>query len=197
MKIDKEKQEVILTAINDLLKQKKASGTAYLFGGNSLISLDLIPRTTKDIDFFLIAVNMSTEIIDYVKTETKKQFGIKLDIGINGRFDIAAKGFTWILPKKAYARAKHILKLSNLDIFALNPLDIIALKCDRLSKRDQTDIEKVFKILRPIRDEVITVFEEYNNALLGNPVSISNIRENFYQLVLTIYDIAMEKKDRI
>lgn len=193
MRIDKRQQAGILNSINELLKKEGVRGTAYLFGGSSLISQDIISRTTKDVDFFLLALNVFKELSDSIKAETLRQFGVKVDIGLNGQFEIAAKGFTWVLPKGAYSRASHIMKFSNLDIFALSPLDIVVLKCDRLDKRDQKDIETILKILRPNKNALIELFEEYHTLLTGNPVSIDNIKENFYQLVLTIHNIVMKK----
>ncbi|HLF54504.1 MAG TPA: DUF6036 family nucleotidyltransferase [Candidatus Nanoarchaeia archaeon] len=193
MRIDKQRQADILNSINELLKKRGVRGTAYLFGGSSLISQDIISRTTKDVDFFLLALNEFKEISDNIKAEMLKQFNVKVDIGLNGQFEIDAKGFTWILPSSAYSRATHIIKFSNLDIFALNPIDIVVLKCDRLDKKDQKDIETILKTLRPDKNVLIELFEEYYKLLKGNPTSIDNIRENFHQLVLTIYDMVMKK----
>jgi len=72
-------------------------------------------------------------------------------------------------------------------------LDIVALKCDRLSKQDLIDIQTIFTALKPLKEQVIAVFEEYSKLLEGNKSSMENIRENFYQLVLTIYDQTLKK----
>ncbi len=124
--------------------------------------------------------------------EIYKKFKIKVDIGLNGKFEIAAKGFTWTLPKNAYARAVHVFKLSNMDVFALYPLDIVALKCDRIKRRDEKDMRTILQTLKPSREELIAIFEEYHTLLSGNPTSIENIKENFYQLVLVFHDIALK-----
>ncbi len=164
MMIDKQRQLDILLTINELLRKRGVQATAYLFGGNSLISQDIISRTTKDLDFFmLVVVGAIEDLANEIKAEANKQFKIKIDIGLNGEFEIAAKGFTWRLPQSAYNRAFHVLKYSNLDIFALHPLDIVAMKCDRLNDRDEKDIRTVFQTLKPSLEEVTSVFEEYNN----------------------------------
>jgi len=195
MRIDKQKQADILLSINELLKKKGFSGAAYLFGGNSLISQEIIERTTKDVDFFLLIVEAHADLIPFIKAEASKQFKIKVDIGLNGKFEIAVKGFTWTLPKSAYSRAVHLMKFSHLNIFALHPVDIVALKCDRLNKQDQKDIETVFRTLKPAKEQVTAIFEEYSALLEGNKSSIDNIRENFYQLVLTIHNLVMQRKN--
>lgn len=187
MKIDKQRQLNILDWINSLLQKRGVRGTAYLFGGNSLISLDIIERTTKDIDFFLLLVEAPGDVVEHIKNEAEKQYKIKIDIGLNGEFNIEVKGFTWKLPKNAYSRAKHIAKYSNFDIFALDPLGILVLKCDRLNDRDQGDIETIIRTLKPPKESLIEIFEEYNALLSGNRASIDNIQENFYQLVLAIH----------
>jgi hypothetical protein len=168
MQLDKKRQKNILLSINDLLKERNASCSAYLFGGSSLISQDVISRTTKDIDLFLLFVGALEELVHLIKEKSAKQFKIKVDIGVNGRFDIKVKGFTWVLPKGAYERAVHQFKFSNLNVFALHPLDIVSLKCDRLSKQDLEDIETIFISLKPPREQVISIFEEYSNLLEGN-----------------------------
>lgn len=76
----------------------------------------------------------------------------------------------------------------------MHPLDIVAMKCDRLNDRDEKDIRTVFQTLKPSLEEVTSVFEEYNKLLTGNPNSIDNIRENFYQLVLTIHTLVIQGK---
>lgn len=117
MMIDKQRQLDILLTINELLRKRGVQATAYLFGGNSLISQDIISRTTKDLDFFmLVVVGAIEDLANEIKAEANKQFKIKIDIGLNGEFEIAAKGFTWRLPQSAYNRAFHVLKYSNLDI---------------------------------------------------------------------------------
>ena len=190
MKIDKQRQLDILLEINEILRIRKVKASVYLFGGSSLISQDIISRPTKDMDFFMFfVVNASENIPD----EIKKQFKMRIDICVNGEFEIKSKGFKWKLPAESYKRAAHICNYSNLDVFALSPLDIVALKCDRLNDRDQNDISSVFKILKPPREQVVSIFEEYSKLLEGNKSSIDNIRENFYQLVLAIYDLMLKK----
>jgi hypothetical protein len=57
MRIGKSNQKNILLSINELLKERNVSCTAYLFGGSSLISQGIISRTTKDVDLFLLVVD--------------------------------------------------------------------------------------------------------------------------------------------
>ena len=129
-----------------------------------------------------------------MKKEVSKKFKLRVDVGYNGIFEIAVKNFSWVLPEKAYVRAIKILKYSNLEVMALHPLDIVVLKCDRLNESDQEDIRLIFENLKPCKNELVGVFEEYYALLEGNPASIENIRENFYQLALTIYEISMKKQ---
>ena len=116
----------MVKAINALLEKKGVSGTGYLFGGNSLISQDIISRATDDLDLFLLIENK--EMVPEIKETIQRDFKTVIDIGIDGRFDVPGKGFTWQLPKSAYTRAKHITSFPNLKVFALHPLDIVALK---------------------------------------------------------------------
>lgn len=192
MNIDKRQQIAILQEINGLLEKKGATATAYLFGGNSLISQDIIARATKDIDLFLLIENK--EAVPEIKETIQKKFRTIIDIGIDGSFEIEVKGFTWKLPADAYDRANHVMKFSHLTVYALSPLDIVALKCDRLNEQDQKDIERIFIREQPSKEKMTAIFEEYHALLSGNRASIDNIRENFYQLVLTIHDVVLKKE---
>ena len=194
MSIDKEQQNTILQFLNDVLRKKRLRGTAYLFGGSSLISQDLLGRTTEDIDLFLILKQDSQETIELIRSEVAKAFGVEIDIGLRGEFPIVGKNFTWVLPETAYGRAIQRATYSNLIVYALHPLDIAILKCDRLNDQDQEDLQIIFRSLHISREQLIKTFEEYHARLKGNTTSIENIRENFYQLTLTIYDIVMNKK---
>ena len=109
-------------------------------------------------------------------------------------FPIKGKRFTWVLPEGAYTRAEHITKFSNLDVYALHALDIVIMKCDRLDERDEQDMRLVFLTIRPKKEELIAVFDEYAKLLKGNKISIENIHENFNQLVLIIFDSVMSEK---
>jgi hypothetical protein len=133
------------------------------------------------------------DLASFIKIESAKQLKTRIDIGMNGRFEIKVKGFTWVLPKGAYSRAVHQFRFSNLDVFALHPLDIVALKCDRVNDKDLEDITAIFMTLRPPKEQISAIFEEYNQLLEGNKSSIDNIRENFYQLVLAMYDLTLKK----
>src|SRR3989344_4398856 len=101
MKIDKEKQLLILEEINTFLQKTRISGRVYLFGGNGLIIQDVILRTTKDIDCFLFIKKQPEIVKQQLQEHITKTHHIKIDIGITGEFPIAGKGFTWVLPESA------------------------------------------------------------------------------------------------
>jgi hypothetical protein len=91
--IDKAGQILALHQINDLLHRSKQHATIYLLGGNALISQDIVSRTTKDIDIFLIAENNSTILRQEIMQHLNES-GILIDVGVNGEFPIAGKQFT-------------------------------------------------------------------------------------------------------
>lgn len=158
-RINKQRQLDILLKVNDILREDGIKSTVYLFGGNSLIAHDVISRTTKDMDFFMFFVfDSPAAIVEKIKA----QFDFRIDIGLNGEFNIESKGYKWVLPKNAYARASRICDYSNLELFALSPLDIVVLKCDRLNERDERDVISVFNALRPSREGLVGIFEEYS-----------------------------------
>lgn len=187
MKIGKEAQNQILKDINQILGKRGIEGTAYLFGGSSLISQNIISRTTKDIDLFLFADIKKSEISEEIRKKISAKYGVRVDIGLRGQFEISGKGFTWRLPKSAYKRAVHIHNFSNLKVYALHILDIIVLKSDRIEEKDMRDLNVIFAKHNIARDELVSVFEEYYKLLDGNKASLDNIKENFYQLILTIH----------
>ncbi|MFC1774900.1 DUF6036 family nucleotidyltransferase [Nanoarchaeota archaeon] len=191
MLIDKDKQITIFHEINNFLKSKNITTSIYLFGGSSLISLEIIKRSTRDVDFFIF-LDDEDDISEQIKEHVLRETGIELDIGVNGSFYIIGKDFTWTLPKKAYDRAKKIIQLSNLTVYALNPLDIIVMKCDRLDERDIQDITKILIVEQPSKKILKSIFQEYYLLLKGNRTSIEMIKDNFLQIVLLLRDMNVE-----
>ena len=107
-------------------------------GGTALTLLGVKP-STRDIDF----TGPGEDIEAFKRALGGIPHGMKVDTWPGGQV------FTQFLPSDYLARSKPIKQLTNIDLRALHPVDIIVTKIGRLDERDEQDIEaciREFKI---------------------------------------------------
>lgn len=99
------------------------------FGGTAMTLLNLKP-TTRDVDFIV------HEGYDHFKDVLDKTpHGFKVDYMQRGY------AFSTILPEDYVKKSRKIKAMNNIDLRALDPLDIVVTKIGRLNERDIEDIK--------------------------------------------------------
>lgn len=94
------------------------------------------------------------------------------------------KGYTWVLPHSAFKRAIEISSSEWTKIFVLSPLDVLVLKLERFNEKDQKDIIKILKKLKPSIKEIMNITEEYLNLLRGKAYFKDEIKCNLQVVIV-------------
>ena len=125
--------------------------TLIAVGGTAMTLLGL-KSSTRDVDFCL-------------KSEDKKDFEKVLDKKF--KVDIFTDGYIFSeqLPADYSEKSKEIVKMKNIALKALNPVDIIITKAARFNARDEEDIEALSKYVD--KNELIKRFNEVLKSYSG------------------------------
>lgn len=120
-------------------------------GGTAMTLLGLKP-STMDIDFC-------------VDMKDKKDFEKALDNSF--KVDIFVDGFIFSeqLPDDYIDKSKEIIKMKNITLKALNPVDIIITKTARLNARDEEDISVLSKYVD--KEELVNRFDDVVKTFAG------------------------------
>jgi len=192
--LTKETVKQVLNEIDRLLRELNISLSIYLFGGMGLVLQNTIKRPTVDLDFFMDYDD--ERLKGQVQELAQEYLGVHCDIGVGLRFFLVGKQFAWLLPESAQKRAQELKSLneglSNLKVYALDPLDILILKCDRMEEQDIRDIANILLQHDIPFAELEKRFFEFYQLLEGDSTSIENIRENFTQLIPYFHQVYNE-----
>ena len=112
-------------------KKLRSKITLIAVGGTAMTLLGL-KSSTRDVDF-CIGFNEKK----YFEKVLDKKF--KVDIFADGYI------FSEQLPADYVEKSKEIVKMKNITLKALNPVDIIITKAARFNARDEEDIEALSK----------------------------------------------------
>lgn len=138
-----------LKKIDNRLKDRV---TIIAIGGTAMTLLGL-KSSTIDIDFCI-----SSKERDNFKKALDKKFHVH--IFTDGYI------FSEQLPDDYIEKSKNILKLDNITLKALNPIDIIITKTARLNARDEGDIQVLVKYVN--KDELIKRFNSIIKTYSGS-----------------------------
>jgi hypothetical protein len=141
MPLDKSGLIALLSEVDGRLDKRI---TLVAVGGTALTLLDAKP-STLDIDFTGPAADMD----EFSRVEKSIPHGFKIDKYKDGAV------FTQILPDDYMQRSKRIMtNLTNIDLRALHPLDIVASKIGRLNEHDKQDIDTCIRKFRLTKSQV-------------------------------------------
>jgi hypothetical protein len=146
--IDRNELVKWLRSIDKKLRRKI---TLIAVGGTAMTLLGL-KSSTRDIDICL----KSDEKNDFEKVLDKK---FKVDIFTDGYI------FSEQLPADYAEKSKEIVKMKNIALKALNPVDIIITKAARFNARDEEDIEALSKYVD--KEELVKRFNEVLKSYSG------------------------------
>lgn len=141
--IDKNNLLEWLKRIDNKLKNKI---TIIAIGGTAITLLGF-KSSTIDIDFC-------------ISSKEKDNFEKALDKKFHVHIFTDGYIFSEQLPDDYIEKSKNILKLKNITLKALNPIDIIITKTARLNARDEEDIQVLARYVN--KNELI---ERFNNVL--------------------------------
>lgn len=133
-------------------------------GGTAMTLLGLKP-TTRDIDFC-------------IASKDEKEFKKALDKKFIVHVFTDGYIFSEQLPSDYVSMSKSIAKLKNIDLKALNPIDIIITKAARLNARDEEDIEALAKHAK--KEDIIKRFKEVVKTYAGDE---NLYRDNFNHII--------------
>ena len=125
--------------------------TLIAAGGTAMTLLGL-KSSTIDVDFCL----KSEDKNDFEKALDKK---FKVDIFTDGYI------FSEQLPADYFEKSKEIVKMKNIALNALNPIDIIITKAARFNARDEEDIGALSKHVD--KNELVKRFNEVLKSYSG------------------------------
>ena len=122
--------------------------------------------STIDVDFTILGK-------DYEEFERAKKIvqpGFRVDVFRDGAV------FVTILPDDYLEKSKPIAtKLKNIDLGALNPVDIIITKIARLDGRDEQDIESCITNFQITRDQIEQRVKDMN-CTVNDRVFMDNLK---------------------
>ena len=146
--IDRNELVKWLRSIDNKLHRKI---TLVAVGGTAMTLLGL-KSSTRDIDFC-------------IKSEDKKDFEKVLDKKF--KVDIFTDGYIFSeqLPSDYVENSKEIVKMKNITLKALNPVDIIITKAARFNARDEEDIKALSKYAD--KNELVKRFNEVLKSYSG------------------------------
>jgi hypothetical protein len=133
------------------LKEKKDYANYTILGGAALVLLEIIDRSTADIDIVVEKVN--PDLIN----EAAEKFGIEIDrvtqcttVDFND------------------CPTEPIFIGDFLKIFSIQPRDFLKSKIERFEKQDPQDINALLKVLKLSYSEFKTLFSEMLQYFVGN-----------------------------
>ena|SRR3989338_1521643 len=167
---------------NDLLEELKLIDShlnrkmeLIAVGGTAMTLLNL-KESTKDVDF----------CTDTKEDETILRKAIS-EVGGEFRIDIFKEGYIFSvqLPEDYAKKSKQIEgNFKHLSLKTLHPVDIVMTKIDRLSARDQDDIEAIIKSKRIRKEALKKRFKEVATSIPGRQ---SNFEYNFNYIIKNFF----------
>ncbi len=153
-------KDMLLIWLKEIDKKLEKKITVIAVGGTAMTLLSL-KSSTIDIDFCL-------------KQDDKKCFEKAMTKQF--RVDLFTDGYIFSeqLPEDYTEIAKEIIKLENITLKALHPMDIVITKAARFNARDEEDIAAVAKYVN--KDELVTRFKEVVKTYAGKE---EDYNENF------------------
>ncbi len=125
-------------------------------GGTAMTLLGVKP-STRDIDF----TGPADDISVFRATLGKVPHGMKVDTWPGGQV------FTQILPADYLQKSKKLKAITNIELRALHPVDIVVSKLGRLDDRDEQDIKACIRKSKLSKAAVAKRASEV--AYVGNP----------------------------
>ncbi len=106
--------------------------------GGTALTLLKVKASTRDIDF----TGPAADIHVFRRTLQGVPHGMKVDMWPDGQV------FSQFLPADYLARSRTVARLTNVDLRALHPVDIVVTKAGRLDARDEQDIRDCIRAFR-------------------------------------------------
>ena len=119
--------------------------TLVAVGGTAMTLLDLRPSTI-DIDF----TGQGKDVADFKEALKNISHGFKIDLYKDGVV------FSQILPEDYREKSIRIRQIGEIELRALQPLDIVVTKIGRLEDRDMQDIEACIKGHRLTKETILS-----------------------------------------
>ncbi len=147
-----DRQNDLLIWLKDVDKKLNKKMVLIAVGGTAMTLLGLKP-STRDVDFCL----NSSDKADFKKVLDEKFI---VDIFVDGYI------FSEQLPDDYEEISKEIVRLNNITLKVLSPVDIIITKAARLNARDEEDIATLSKYVD--KNELIKRFNNVKDSYAGN-----------------------------
>lgn len=166
----------LITFLEDLDEKLKGDIEIITLGGSALSLLDL-KDFTQDIDFFIKGLNYEEMegILEKLKDKYRRD---DVDYWEDGKIILNKEGriVTQLMPNDYSEIAETIdLKLKNIKVKILNPIDIILTKVGRCNEEDIDDIRRIEKKFKIEKEVLVKRFNQYlenydgsKNILNGN-----------------------------
>jgi len=133
----------LLNFLEEIDREMPRQITLVAVGGTAMTLLDAKP-STLDIDF----TGPREDIALFDRVHKTIPHGMKIDTWADGRV------FSQCLPPDYLTKSKKMKEFRNIELRALDPLDIVVTKIGRLDERDIQDIQECIRIFRLMKSEV-------------------------------------------
>ena len=155
----------LLDFLGEIDKELSCKIALVAVGGTAMTLVGAKPSTI-DIDFTTPSENYD----EFERAKKIVQSGFRVDVFRDGAV------FVTVLPNDYLEKSKPIAtNLKNIDLRALDPVDIIITKIARLDERDEQDIESCITIFQITQKQIEQRAEDMNHA--GNDeVFVNNLK---------------------
>ena len=163
---------VLLDFLAEVSKELDTSITLVAVGGTALTLLKA-KTSTIDVDFTI----PNEDYALFKDTVSAIPHGFKIDCWKDGMV------FSQLLPDDYLKRSIRIRKMKNIQLRALNPVDIVVTKIGRLDLRDKQDIETTIRKFRLRKNDVAHRAEqvEYVGREENYKMNLKYVLENFFK----------------
>ena len=164
--------KALLDFLGEVSKELKRSITLVAVGGTALTLLKA-KSSTRDVDFTI----PGEDYVLFKKTLRGIPHGFKVDCWNDGMV------FSQLLPDDYLKRSIPIRKMKNIQLRALNPVDIVVTKIGRLDLRDKQDIEIVIRKFNLRQNQIAKRAEqvEYVGREENYKINLAYVLKNFFK----------------
>jgi len=161
----------LLDFLGEVSKELKRSITLVAVGGTALTLLKA-KASTIDVGFTI----PNEDYALFKETLRVIPHGFKVDCWEDGMV------FSQILPDDYLLRSIPIKKMKNIQLRALNPVDIVVTKISRLDQRDKQDIETAIRKFNLRKQQVTKRAEqvEYVGREENYKMNLTYVQKNFF-----------------
>lgn len=163
---------VVLDFLAELSKELKRSITLVAVGGTALTLLKA-KASTIDVDFTI----PNEDYTLFKETLSAIPHGFRVHCWKDGMV------FSQILPDDYLKRSIRIKKMKNIQLRALNPVDVVVTKIGRLDPRDKQDIESTIRKFNLSKNQVTRRAKqvEYVGREENYQMNLTYVLRNFFE----------------